>query len=106
MMNITPHASRVWRQSACRLVVTLYMLDGRGGFEFRTHCSDTEDIAQIDAAYLDNAFSCREREIPVDIHDGIQQRGKITCLLRPGLQQIGRASCRESVKCSMTVGWL
>jgi len=85
MMNITPHASRVWRQSAWGLVVTLYMLDGRGGFEFRTHCSDTEDIAQIDAAYLDNAFSCREREIPVDIHDGIQQRGKITCLLRPGL---------------------
>src|SRR6266567_4638132 len=87
MMNITPHATFVGRQPTFWLIVPLNTLGGGGWLEFWTHGSDAEDIAQVNAARLHNAFRRRQGEVPVGVHHGIQQRRQVASLLRPGLQQ-------------------
>src|SRR5712692_10078308 len=59
MMNISPHAALIGCQPTFGLIVAFYAFGGRGGFKFRTHGSDAEEIAQIDAACLDDTFGRR-----------------------------------------------
>src|SRR5438034_1134956 len=87
MMNITPQTTLVRGQSAHWLIVTRNALDSRSRLKLWTHRGDPKDIAEIHTTGLDDALGRLQRQVAVDIHNGIQQPWQSPSLLRPRFQQ-------------------
>src|SRR5215472_9731688 len=71
MMNISPHPTLIGGQPTLGLVISFDTCDSGRGSKLWAHSSNTEEVAQVNTAHLDDTFCRRQGEVAVHVHYGI-----------------------------------